>query len=489
MDRPLHPPAQPPGAAAASASAAPGGALQPPGASTSPPSGAAASASPPSGAAVPAASLAASEPALAPARPLASGMDRVLARRPRWRRRALWAAPLVAAAVAVGLVRAGSLQHSVKVGADQVTTAPVVRGRFDDFVSVRGRVSPLRTIFVETAQGGQVLAIHVEDGAEVKRGQLLVELSNPALQLDLISREAQITEQLNNLRGLELAHEQHRLNSRREIVETEYQIDRLTRQLARAQALAAEGAGPRADAEDDGDELAYQRRRLALLGDSQRAAERLQKAQLEQLRAAARQLERNLDIARRNLETLNVRAPADGKLSAFSLEVGQSLAPGDRIAQLDDPARFKLIAELDEFYLNRVELDQAAEYVAGDKAYRLAVRKLRPQVQDGHFQLELEFVGDAPTELRRGQTAQTRLWLGQPVEAVLVPNATFFNDTGGAWVFVVGADGRHATRRKVRLGRRNPQSIEVLDGLTPGEVIVTSSYANYLDLDRLELTR
>jgi HlyD family secretion protein len=416
-------------------------------------------------------------------------MDRAIVRGSRWPRRALYAAPVLVAAGALVLLLRGSSQRSLSVGSDLITTAPVVRGQFDDFVQLRGRITPLRTIFVETAQGGQVEAIHVEDGATVERGQLLVDLTNTALQLDLISREAQITEQLNNLRGLELAHEQSRLASRRDIVETEYQIDRLTRQMARVGALVAEGGAPRAELEDGTDELTYQRKRLAVLRDSQGAADRLQKAQVVQLRIASQQLEKNLDVARKNLDTLHVRAPAAGKLSAFTVEVGQSLKPGDRIAQLDDPSRFKLIADLDEFYLGRVELDQRAEYPVGEHVYQLRVRKIRPQVQDSHFQLELEFLGEQPPDLRRGQTAQTRLVLGQPTEALLVPNASFYNDTGGAWVFVVASDGRHAVRRKVRLGRRNPQTIEVLEGLSAGEQIVTSPYTNYQDLDRLELTR
>jgi HlyD family secretion protein len=421
--------------------------------------------------------------------PNGQSMDRAVARPRRWPRRVLVAAAVAALGVPAVLWSRGAGQRSLAVASDRVTIAKVVRGQFDDFVQIRGRVSPLRTIFVDTSQGGQVEAVHVEDGATVVRGQLLVDLSNTALQLDLISREAQITEQLNNLRGLELAHEQSRLSSRRELVDTEYQVDRLTHLVSRSEELVQSGASPRADLEDSRVELAYYQKRLSVLNDSQRAADRLQKAQVVQLRVAAQQLDRNLEIARRNLDTLHVRAPADGQLSAFDLEVGQSLRPGDRIAQLDDPRRYKLIAELDEFYLNRVDLEQAAEYPAGGTTYQLRVRKIRPQVQDGHFQLELEFVGASPADLRRGQTAQTRLQLGQPSEAVLVPNAAFYNDTGGAWVFVVASDQRHALRRKVRLGRRNPQAIEVLEGLSPGEHIVSSSYASYLDSDRLDLTR
>ncbi len=416
-------------------------------------------------------------------------MDRAVARRSPWRRRALWGAAVAAGLGAALVFARGGSARTLAVGADRISLAPVTRGAFEDFVQLRGEVTPLRTTYVDTSQGGQVEAIHVEDGAQVERGQLLVELSNTALQLDLISREAQITEQLNNLRGLELAHEQSRLTSRREIVDTEYQVARLQRQIERDAALLGEGAVPRATLDDARDELAYQQKRLTVLRDSRAAAEKLQRAQLVQLRAAAQQLEKNLEVARRNLDSLNVRAPASGKLTAFSLQVGQSLRSGDRIARIDDPSAYKLVAELDEYYLPRVELDQRAEYPVGDKVYALRVRKLRPQVQDGHFQLELEFVDSAPPELRRGQTAQTRLVLGQPHDAVLIPSGAYLDDTGGTWVFVVAEGGRAAVRRTIRLGRRNPQFLEVLAGLAPGESIVTSSYASYQRLDRLELGR
>jgi HlyD family secretion protein len=416
-------------------------------------------------------------------------MDRVIPRPPRWRRPALIAAGVLAAGVAAFFVLRPAGQRSLAVADDRLVIGKVTQGQFDDFIQVRGRVTPLRTTFVDTASGGQVEAILVEDGATVDKGQLLVELSNTTLQLDLISREAQITEQLNDLRGLELAQETTRLTNKRELVEVQFQIARLERQSDRSQQLVDSGAGARGELDDLKDELGYYRKRLAVHAESQAAAERLQRAQVVQLRAAAQQLEKNLAIARKNLENLKVRAPAAGQLSAFTLEVGQSLAAGERIAQIDDPSHFKLAADIDEFYLSRVDIKQRAEYPVGEKVYQLEVSKIRPQVQNGHFSVELVFVGDAPADVRRGQTAQVRLQLGQPTDALLVPNGAFYNDTGGTWVFVVSSDHSQAVRRNVRLGRRNPQHIEVLDGLTAGEEIVASPYTNYLDLDRLDLTR
>jgi len=415
-----------------------------------------------------------------------AAMDRVIPRSRHTLRNAVLAATVVAAGVAIYFVTRPGGGRASTVAGDRVVIGDVVRGEFDDFIQVRATATPARTTFLDTAQGGQVESIHVEDGQVVERGQLLVVLSNTQLQLDVIAREAQIMEQLNNLRTLELAHEQNRLAHRREIVEAEYQITRLTRQLAQDQQLVASGASSKSSAEDLRDELAYQKRRREVQLESFAAADKLQKAQLVQLRLAATQLEKNLEVTRKNLDGLNVRASAPGQLTAFTLEVGQSLPPGERIGQIDDPQRFKLTADVDEYYLSRVAVGQKAEVDVDGKRFPLKVQKIRPQVQDSRFQADLVFEGDPPA-IRRGQTAQVRLQLGQPTEATLVPNAAFYHDTGGAWVFVVSGDQRHAVRRNVRLGRRNPQQIEVLEGLEPGERIVTSSYTSFLDSQRLEL--
>lgn len=435
--------------------------------------------------------IARSEPTAERGAPSGSAMDRAVVRRSPWLRRGLIAGGAAALAIAGYALFRGDGGKSVAIEGSHITTARVTRGKFDDVISVRGRVTPLRTTFVDTASGGQVEAILVEDGAAVERGQLLVELSNTALQLDQISREAQITEQLNNLRGLELAQAQSRLVHEREMVEVRYQIKRLTRQVATTKGMVDGGASPKSELDDLQDELEYYRQRLTVQTTTRAESDRLQRAQLAQMREATAQLERNLVIARKNLESLKVRAPVTGKLSAFTLEVGQSLAPGTRIGQIDDPEHYKVVADLDEFYLSRVDLGQPAEYPLDGATHPLEVAKIRPQVQNGQFQVDLAFKAGARaiTAVRRGQTAQVRLQLGQPTDAVLVPNAAFYNDTGGAWVFVVAGDRTHAVRRKVRLGRRNPQYIEVLDGLSVDETIVTSPYTSYLDMDRLDLTR
>lgn len=419
-----------------------------------------------------------------------AAMDRVVTR-PKWRRRAMWAAFAGVGLVAVVVVASRlnrSRDRSLRVGGDRITTAEVKRGQFDDYVQIRGRFIPLKTVFLDTVQGGKVDAVHVENGAVVKPGQLLVELSNTSLQLSVISREAQITEQLNNLRGLELSHAQNKFSRQRELIEVGYQIARLTREIKRNAALAEKGAVARSNLESMRDELVYYKKRRVLLRKTRTTVSRLEKAQLYQLRRSAKQLEGNLTITRKTIDGLHVRAPVAGQLTAFNLEVGQSLSPGQRIGQIDDPSHYKIRADIDEFYLGRVEVGLRAEYHSDSGNYTLTVARIRPQVKNGVFQVDLEFAENEPGNVRRGQTAQLRLQLGKPTPALLVPNGAFYADTGGAWVFVVAPDRTQAVKRKVRLGRRNPKYIEVLDGLRAGEEIVTSAYTGYLKMDRLELT-
>ena len=375
----------------------------------------------------------------------------------------------------------------LRVQNDRIVVSKVSSGEFDDYIPVRGQVAPLKTVFLDAIEGGRVEAIHVEDGAQVQVGDLIIDLSNTQLQLDVIAREAEVTEQLNNLRNTELSLEQNRLNHKRNLVDINYHVIRLGREIKRLTPLVEK------DLVDDGslerlqDEHDWYIARRGITLESQETDERLQKIQMEQLRIAGAQLKKNLEVASRNMEALNVRAPVAGKLTAFDAEVGQALSRGVNIGQIDDPESFKVTANIDEYYLTRVDIEQTAAYSASGKTFDLSVRKIYPQVKNGTFEVDLVFVGDEPASIRRGQTLQLNLQLGSPSESLLIPNGAFYQDTGGNWVFVVTADGTRAVKRNVRLGRRNLKFIEVLDGLDPGELVVTSPYTNYLDMDRLEL--
>jgi HlyD family secretion protein len=326
----------------------------------------------------------------------------------------------------------------------------------------------------------------VEDGVEVAAGDLIAVLSNTNLQLGVLGREAEVTEQLNFMRTIELQLEQNRLSHKRNLVEIDYQIVRLTRKIERQLGLAQKNLVSQASIEELEDELKYYHDRREVTLESQATDARLQGQQLKQLRTAGEQLQSSLGFAHKNLDDLNVRAPIAGKLSGFNIEVGQSIERGGRLGQIDDPDGFKLNVRIDEYYLGRVDLQQEATAEHSKQSFDLEVAKIYPQVKDGQFEVDMAF-SEQPVGLRRGQTLQLRLTLGDNSGALLIPNGSFYQETGGNWVFVVSPDGTEAVKRPVRLGRRNVDFIEVLDGLEAGEKVVTSPYTSYAGMDRLML--
>ncbi len=415
------------------------------------------------------------------------GMDRKVEKKTYPTRMLMMAAIITVITALLWFSQSGSGGRSLVVDGNRIIISPVTSGIFEDFIPVRGRVTPRKTVFLDSIEGGRVEERLVEDGAIVEAGQTLAILSNTSLQLDVTRNEAMATEQLNNMRTIELQLEQNRLQHKRNLVELNYQIKRLGRQIERQEGLVAKGVAVKSQLDDDRDELEYFRNRREVTLESQATDARLQETQLEFLRVTSAQLERNVAFARRNLDALNVKAPVAGKLSGFDIEVGQSIGRGSRMGQIDDPDNFKLRAGIDEFYLGRVDLGQKASFDKSGDTYEMVVSKIYPQVNSGQFEVDLLFVGREPTEIRRGQTIQAKLTLGDATEATLIPNGAFFQDTGGNWIFIVTADGSQAVRRNIRLGRRNSRYIEVLEGLELGEEVVTSPYSSYTGMDRLKL--
>ena len=415
------------------------------------------------------------------------GMDRVVEKRTSRGRLAAYAGVAVAViAFAWWLTDTLSAGRSLSINAQRVVASPVTVGTFEDFIPLRGRLVPRSTVYLDAIEGGRVESVLVEDGAIVKAGDLIAVLSNTNLQLEVLGREAAVAEQLNNMRTIELQLEQNRLSHKKNLVEIDYQIVRLKRSIKRQKELAAGNLVPQSTVDELEDELHYYETTREVTLESQASDTRLQEQQLKQLRESNEQLMASLAFARRNLDDLNMRAPVDGQLSGFTVEVGQSIERGGRIGQIDDPDHYKLNARIDEYYLGRVDLEQVGKATHDNREYRAAVSKIYPQVTNGQFEVDMAFA-EEPEGMRRGQTLQLDLTLGDNSDATLIPNGTFYQETGGKWVFVVSPDGTEAIRRPVRLGRRNVDYIEVLDGLDPGERVITSPYTGYADMDRLSL--
>ena len=414
-------------------------------------------------------------------------MDRVVERKglPRNAKIGLAAAAVLLAAILFYVFAPSA--NSQTVAADRLTVSTVARGRFDDFLPLRARVTPLVTVYLDAIEGGRVEKVLVEDGAAVQQGQLLAVMSNSDLQINLLARQSDVSREVNSMRSQELALAQSQISDERAVIDAQLVADKARRQYETQKPLFDKGFIPAKVFNDSRDEYQSAQRRAAAIRRAQATNQRLQGSQLAQLRASNASLSGSLDIARATLDALNLRAPVTGQLTAFSIQVGQSLNRGERLGQIDSAGRNKLVAQVDEFYLGRVEPGQIATVETGGKTFRAKIAKIYPQVRNGTFEVDLHFVGAEPAELQRGQTMQVRLTLGDPTPATLIPNGAFYNETGGAWVFVVTPDGDAAVKRPVRLGRRNADHIEVLEGLEPGERVITSPYTGFADRDRLDL--
>jgi len=416
------------------------------------------------------------------------GMDRVVAsRRLSGRMKIGLGAGLVVLAALLFYFLAPTA-NSQTVPTERLTISTVTQGRFDDFLPLRARVEPSQTVFLDAVEGGRVERVLVEDGAMVQQGQLLAVLTNSDLQLNVLARQTEVIQQINSMRSQELALNQSRLANERARIEADLATSTARRNYEVQRPLAERGFVSGRSFADSRDTYEANRRRSDVLRRQQADDERLQTSQLGQLRASAGALNSSLDIARGTLSALNLRAPVSGQITAFSIQIGQSLNRGERLGQIDSAGRNKLRAQVDEFYLSRVSEGLVADAEVGGRTYRMRLSKIYPQVRNGQFEVDLQFVDGEPRDLQRGQTVQIRLTLGTPSPARLIPNGAFYNETGGNWVFVVSPDGGSAVKRQVRLGRRNAEFIEVLEGLDPGERVITSPYTGFAERDRLSLS-
>jgi HlyD family secretion protein len=383
----------------------------------------------------------------------------------------------------------GDHRSKLNVESEKITVSEVTRGQFQEFDPVQGTVQPIQTFFLDAVEGGRVDSTFVEAGSFVKRGDKILKLVNMNLQLDVLYREALLFEQINNARNTRLAIEQNTLALRSQLTDVTYQIQRLGRQDERDTVLLAKGLISKQDFQQVNDEHLYWIQKRALTIDNIRQDSILRRTQIEQLDASVKRMQNNLDLVKRSMDNLVVRAPISGQLTSRNAEIGESKSPGQRLGQIDVLDGFKVLTPIDEFYIARVNPGQKGETDINGKTYRLTVTKVYPEVRDNKFEVDMLFDGAPPPGIRRGQTLQIRLELGDLAEAVMVPRGGFYQKTGGQWIYLVDGSGAFAVKRPIRLGRQNPQVFEVLDGLQPGEKVVTSSYDNFGDIDKLVLTK
>jgi len=389
----------------------------------------------------------------------------------------------------VFVVIAQWVPRGLRVSRAEVRIATVQSGDFRNDVVVRATVNPLRTTILDALDSGRVEEVLAIDGAQVKQGELLYRLSNPTLGLDLVARQADRAQQISNLSVLKVSLETSQTGYQRRMLDLSYALARLQRRNGRFASLARSGVIPAATLEDSNDELAQQRQAITIERNRAQIELQLERDGIRKMEQAIRQLDAGLKVVTQSIEALAVRAPVAGRLTDFHLQVGEIVKSEQHIGRIDVPGEFKLVAQIDEYFLTRVAVGRTGVMSFNDHDYPVQVSRVFPQIDDGHFSVELLFVAEVPTGLSPGQSADTRITLGRTNRALILPDDAYLNDTGGSWVFVLSTDSKTAERRAIQLGRRNNSQVEVTSGLAPGERVIVSAYAPFGSAQRLQLTQ
>jgi len=373
------------------------------------------------------------------------------------------------------------------VSAERMTISEVKRGAFQEWIPINGTVAPVKSVYIDAIEGGRVEEVFAEEGSLVETDQPILQVSNTNLLLDIMYREAELFQQINELRNTRLAMEKHRLDLQSILLDLDYQLSRQKRDIERVEALRKTDMISDEEFKQAKDEYNYLLDRRELTLETHRQDSVFRQVQIGSLEASVERMQSNLEIVRGKLDNLLIRAPIAGQLTSLDAEVGQLKAPGMRIGQIDVLESFILRCGIDEHYIARITKGLIGEFNFANNAYRLQVIKVYPEVQEGRFEVDMEFTGEEPEGIRRGQTFRIKLELGIPAEAVMLPRGGFYQSTGGRWAFVLDDAGECAFKRPIRLGRQNTQMFEVLEGLEPGERVITSSYENFGNADKLIL--
>ena len=397
-------------------------------------------------------------------------------------------AGVLVSVVLLGLALAGA-RTSLRAPAVGVTIGTVETGVFHDFVTLRAKVVPRDVVYLGVLEGGQVSEVLAQSGDEVAAGQPLVKFRNTQLELEVLDREARLSESITQLQAYEKQLEDGRAANEKAVAQIDHDVVRLERDTNRLETLLAQGYVPRQKYEDVRDQLALNRKLLPLQISTNRTQDALRRQQLPQLRAELTTLRASLTVVRGKLDSLVLRAPVAGKVADMHLNVGEIHNRGDRLGQIVADGGYKIEARVDEYYLDRVRVGQTGEVEADGRAWPLRVTRVDPQVKDAAFLVELAFAGAGPKSVAPGQALEGKITLGGDRPGLLLPAGAFLEKSGGAWALVVSADGKQADRRRIRIGRRNADQVEVLEGLKPGERVITSDYTGFEKVERVVLTK
>jgi len=413
-------------------------------------------------------------------------MDRKIEKK-RWTPKKLTG---IAGGVIVGVLIIYQIGFSDKssrlnVERQRLVISTVKRGDFQEFIPVIGTVIPIKTIYLDAIEGGSVEHLFLEAGSYVNKSDPILRLANTNLLLDIMYREAELFQQSNNLRNTRLAMEENRLALKAQLIELDYRIKQSKRNYDTQAELAEKSLIAQQQFEAAQDEYDYLLQTRDLTMESHQQDSTFREVQLEQLEESLVRMEANLNIVKQNLDNLTIKAPVSGQLTSLNAEIGESKNRGERLGQIDVLDGFKLRVNIDEYYISRVSIGQTGTFTFAGDQYKLAVKKVYPEVLNGRFEVDMEFVGEEPEGIRRGQSQHIRLELGDPSEALLLARGGFFQKTGGQWVYLLDESGNFAVKQPIRLGRQNTDVFEVLEGLNPSDQVITSSYDTFGDIDKL----
>lgn len=368
---------------------------------------------------------------------------------------------------------------------DQLTVSEVTNEKFQEFIPVDGVLLPRNTVFIDAVQGGVVDEVFVEDGAILKKGDPILKLSNANMELSYMDQETRMYDAINNLANTSISIEQLKYTRQKEISDLYYQIDRLKTDFARKEVFFKDKLISAKEFEDAERDYKHALEQLNITLKLKRLDSISGVRQGQQITSSMERMQNNLTLLRKNMDNMTIKSPGDGKLSSFNVEIGETKTAGEHLGQIDIPGGFKVRANVDERYISRIVNGQEAEFDLSGQVYKLIVNKIYTNVTNGSFQVDLIFDGNEPENIKRGQTLQLRIKFSGETDAVTIPRGGFFQETGGNWIFVVEPGGSYAVKRNIKIGRQNIYSYEVLEGLTPGEKVITSSYESFVNKDKL----
>ena len=416
-------------------------------------------------------------------------MDKIIEKKTGWRvaftQKALpyWLGALLLVFVIYLIARPNN--KTLRVDADSLTVSTAVMGEFNDYIRISGRVQPMTTIQLSPQEGGIVEKILIEEGSAVKAGDAILVLNNDNLDLQILNSEAELAEKENILRNTQISMEQQKLDVRQNVLEYSTQVERLRRAYEQQKALYEEKLIAKEEYLKAEEDYKLAKQKYELIRERSKQDSLYRGTQITRMEESLENMQLNMQMIRKRKSNLIVRAPIDGELGLLDVVLGQSIASGTKIGQINSVGTYKVEAQIDEHYIDRVVDGLEATFERQGDTYSTIIRKVYPEVRDGKFKADFKFDGEQPDNIRSGQTYYLNLQLGQPEEAVIVPRGTFYQKTGGKWIYVVNKDGTKAVKREIRIGRQNPQYYEVLEGLEPGEKVITSGYDTYGDSDVL----